>query len=68
MSIAAIRVYQMITRPILPMSCRYSVSCSDYTILAINNFGLRTGAWEGLKRILTCHPFHKNNDAIRRNK
>lgn len=55
--IALIRLYQRTTRWV-PPSCRYTPSCSNYTLEAIEKYGLLKGSWLGLKRILRCHPFH----------
>jgi len=53
-----IRVYQVLLVPILPPSCRFSPSCSEYMHQAIDKFGVLRGAYLGLKRILRCHPWH----------
>ena len=53
-----IRVYQVVFRPILPRSCRFAPSCSEYMYQAIDKFGVARGAFLGLKRILRCHPWH----------
>ena len=56
-AIAFVRFYQLAIRPILPNSCRYTPSCSQYAIEAINKYGALKGSWLGLKRILRCHPW-----------
>jgi putative membrane protein insertion efficiency factor len=38
-------------------NCRFYPSCSEYTKIAIQNFGILKGSYLGLKRILRCHPF-----------
>jgi putative membrane protein insertion efficiency factor len=53
-----IRVYQALLEPILPSSCRFAPSCSEYMYQAIDKFGVARGAYLGLKRILRCHPWH----------
>lgn len=55
---AMIRLYQNAISPILPPSCRFRPTCSEYTKRAIRKHGLLRGGWLGLKRILKCHPFH----------
>jgi putative membrane protein insertion efficiency factor len=52
-----IRVYQKSTRW-MPPTCRYTPSCSEYTLQSIIKYGLAKGSWMGLKRICRCHPFH----------
>lgn len=54
-----IRGYQRYVSPILPDSCIYSPTCSEYTLEAIQKYGAARGSWLGIKRILRCHPLHK---------
>lgn len=54
---AAIRGYQLLISPILPGSCRYWPSCSEYTAEAIATHGAWRGGWLGLRRILRCNPW-----------
>jgi len=51
------RLWQIGPSRILPPSCRYAPSCSQYTIEAIGKHGAIKGGWLGLKRILRCHPW-----------
>lgn len=63
--ILPIRLYQLIIRPWLPKGqCVFeqaSVSCSVYTIQAIEKYGPIKGVFLGSKRILRCHPCQKNH-------
>jgi hypothetical protein len=53
-----IRVYQWIVSPVLPRSCRFYPTCSEYTVQALEKYGVLKGLYMGIKRILKCHPFH----------
>jgi putative membrane protein insertion efficiency factor len=54
--IALIRTYQRLIRPMMPPSCRYSPSCSEYMVEAIEKKGAIIGTLKGVWRILRCHP------------
>lgn len=53
-----IRVYQLLISPLLPPSCRFTPTCSDYTMQAIEKYGALRGIYLGARRLLRCHPFH----------
>jgi uncharacterized protein len=52
-----VRAYQAMLSPYFPNSCRYTPTCSDYTIQAIQKHGAIRGSWLGLKRIASCGPW-----------
>ncbi|MDG1761199.1 MAG: membrane protein insertion efficiency factor YidD [Flavobacteriaceae bacterium] len=52
-----VRIYQYLISPLLPSACRYSPTCSHYTIEALKTHGLLKGGWLSLKRIASCHPW-----------
>ncbi|MEN8927545.1 MAG: membrane protein insertion efficiency factor YidD [Flavobacteriales bacterium] len=52
-----VRIYQYAISPILPSACRYSPSCSVYTVDAIRKHGPFRGTWLGVKRIASCNPW-----------
>jgi len=56
--LALIRFYQRWISIILPSSCRFYPSCSQYTYQAIEKYGVLRGGWLGVRRIARCHPFH----------
>jgi hypothetical protein len=56
--IALIRGYQHLFSPLFPPSCRFTPTCSQYAIEAIDRFGTFKGGYLATKRILRCHPFH----------
>ncbi len=52
-----IRFYQLSISPMLPASCRYVPSCSQYAIEAIETHGAIKGSILAAKRIARCHPW-----------
>ncbi|HAS04920.1 MAG TPA: membrane protein insertion efficiency factor YidD [Dehalococcoidia bacterium] len=59
LSLMLIRLYQLTISKVLPSSCRYLPTCSQYTYEAIVKFGVFHGMWLGMKRIARCHPWHE---------
>ena len=56
-----IRFYQRTFSVILPPSCRFTPSCSQYGYEAVEKYGLLRGGWMAIKRIGRCHPFYHGN-------
>jgi putative membrane protein insertion efficiency factor len=56
--IGLVRAYQLLISPLLGPNCRFTPTCSQYFIEAVNKYGALRGSWRGLRRILRCHPFH----------
>jgi uncharacterized protein len=52
-----IRVYQLLLSPLLPPSCRYLPSCSDYAVEAIGRHGAIVGVGLAARRLARCHPW-----------
>lgn len=52
-----IRLYQIFLSPLLGKNCRYTPTCSHYTIEAIREWGPLKGGWLGIKRIVSCNPW-----------
>jgi uncharacterized protein len=58
--------YQKIISPILPSSCIYTPSCSQYAIDAIRRHGPWKGGLMALMRLVRCTPFHRGGfDPVR---
>jgi putative membrane protein insertion efficiency factor len=56
--VGLIRVYRYTLSAVLPPSCRFVPSCSEYTAEAVARFGVARGLWMGTKRICRCHPLN----------
>ena len=72
--IAPVRFYQRFISPAFPPSGRYTPTCSNYMIEAIEKHGAQ-GVLMGLARILRCHPWSATGEdpvpdyfSLRRNK
>ena len=57
--IKLIKGYKFLISPLLGNSCRYFPTCSEYSIEALNEFGLVKGIYLSLRRIISCHPWGK---------
>jgi uncharacterized protein len=55
---AFIRGYQLLVSPLLPPSCRFTPSCSQYALEAVSRYGALRGSWLAARRLARCHPFH----------
>lgn len=51
-----VRGYQIFISPLLGAHCRFTPTCSEYFIEAVEKYGPLKGSWLGIKRILRCHP------------
>ncbi|UPK70707.1 membrane protein insertion efficiency factor YidD [Chitinophaga filiformis] len=52
-----IRIYQWGISPLLGAKCRYTPTCSQYGVEALQKYGLIKGGYLTIKRILSCHPW-----------
>jgi putative membrane protein insertion efficiency factor len=57
-AMALIRLYQLTLSPVLPPSCRFTPTCSQYGYEAFKRFGFIKGGVLTVRRILRCHPFN----------
>lgn len=54
--IGAVRFYQRAISPYKKSCCRYTPTCSEYAIQAIEKYGAIKGTYLALRRLLRCHP------------
>lgn len=58
-TIFIIRAYQYVISPYLAPSCRYTPTCSEYAIESFQRFGFIRGFIMSVRRIFSCHPWHR---------
>ena len=48
--------YKYLISPLLPKVCRFTPSCSNYFVQAVESYGVVKGFYLGIKRLLRCRP------------
>lgn len=56
--LAALRLYKRWLSPLLGQRCRFTPSCSEYAMGAIERFGAARGSWLTARRLARCQPLH----------
>ena len=51
------RTYKLTLSPFIGRSCRFTPTCSDYALEAIERFGWLRGGWLATKRLVRCNPW-----------
>ena len=65
-AVGPIKMYRRFVSPVLPPSCRYWPSCSEYALQAIQKHGVLKGGLLGAWRIIRCNPWSKGGiDPVR---
>lgn len=59
-----IGVYRSSISPATPPCCRFIPTCSAYAQEAIELHGAWRGSWLALRRLLRCHPFHRQKSVV----
>lgn len=59
LAVITVRAYKLIVSPWLPPACRFTPTCSEYAIEAIESYGLVRGIFRAMIRLLRCHPLHR---------
>lgn len=55
--ISLIQLYRRLLSPLLPRSCRYHPTCSEFALEALRAYGVVRGGALALRRIGRCHPW-----------
>ena len=58
-AIVPIRLYQKMLSPLFPPTCRFTPTCSNYAVAALERYGLFKGGWLAIKRVGRCHPWNE---------
>lgn len=56
--IGLIRGYRTFISPLFPPVCRFTPTCSQYGLEAIERFGPWRGGKMAIARVMRCHPLH----------
>lgn len=63
--VGVLKFYKKFISPVLESvfgkACRFTPTCSEYTIVALERFGVRKGLVMGIKRLAKCHPWGKED-------
>ena len=54
----AVRAYRYFLSPLLPPSCRFYPSCSEYAEEALARHGALRGGWLAARRVCRCGPWN----------
>lgn len=54
--ILLIRIYQYVISPAMGPKCRYTPTCSQYAVTALQKHGIFKGGWLAIRRISSCRP------------
>lgn len=52
-------MYRKYISPLKGPSCRFYPTCSQYSIDALDKYGLLKGGLMSIKRVLRCNPYNK---------
>ncbi|HKY51433.1 MAG TPA: membrane protein insertion efficiency factor YidD [Candidatus Limnocylindria bacterium] len=59
LALSALRFYKSQVSPHLPAACRYTPTCSEYAMEAIERHGVLRGAWLATRRLVSCNPLSR---------
>ena len=56
-----VHLYRLFISPLLPQTCIFSPSCSEYALQALKKYNTPKAIWLITKRLLKCHALFKGN-------
>jgi putative membrane protein insertion efficiency factor len=60
-----LRFYKAQISPQLPPACRYTPTCSEYAMEAVDRHGVIRGGWLAVRRLVSCNPWsHGGYDPV----
>ncbi|MCL5072202.1 MAG: membrane protein insertion efficiency factor YidD [Actinobacteria bacterium] len=64
--LSILKFYKKFISPVLPDSCRFYPTCSEYAVTAVGKYGVLKGSIKSIYRIIRCNPFNKGGyDPVR---
>ena len=54
---ALVRAYRLLLSPWWGRQCRFTPTCSEFALEALERHGALRGSWLALRRIARCHPW-----------
>lgn len=54
-----IEAYRRLISPYRPPSCRFTPTCSQYAVDALQEYGFARGSWLAIVRLAKCGPWHR---------
>jgi uncharacterized protein len=57
--ISVVQLYRTMISPLRPACCRFTPTCSQYAVDALQEFGLLRGSWLAAVRLAKCGPWHR---------
>lgn len=55
-ALVLIKFYRMAISPLFPGCCRFTPTCSEYGLIALQRYGFLKGSYLTIRRILRCRP------------
>lgn len=51
-----VKFYRRFITPLTPPTCRFTPTCSEYAVEALQKYGPIKGSWLAIRRVLRCRP------------